>query len=425
MGSSRNFPHWILACVDAQAKNNTRSPELFKKWAALSAVAGALGRKCWYEAGSFQVGSNLYIALVGPSRSGKGLALALPFKHCFDRLAISLADDPEDPHTSDHYKVYDLIDPLRMIADHITPQKLSELMARRSRPDLYLSKPFEGPRGIFHDSSVTMLTEEFGTFISAEDKYNQAFLTELWDCKKQQDDNLVTRGRRLIRGPCLNWIACAVPTEFAGCLPRGSAEQGLLPRFIVVHYDGPPRPLALKSDPFDPHRVDDLTADLAEISQLRGPFDWASKDDYDKAAAWVDAGMNPCPSEPGLAGYVGNRMSHLIKMSMAISAAKRSTRKIHIEDWEEAKAMLFEAEATMPKVVQLFGMSEVGKTTSQLSDFVATLFRDGAAIPQATFRRMVMRVARTADEARKIPIAMVEAGLIKFSGDKVLPGPNV
>ena len=60
--AGRHFSNWIEACVHAVP--NTPIPEVFRRWAAISAVAGAMGRRCWYDFGAFTVSTNMYIILV-------------------------------------------------------------------------------------------------------------------------------------------------------------------------------------------------------------------------------------------------------------------------------------------------------------------------------------------------------------------------
>src|SRR5690349_7851374 len=46
--------------------NESRSPEEYHRWVALSMIAGALRRKVHYQMGYFIFYPNLYVVLVGP-----------------------------------------------------------------------------------------------------------------------------------------------------------------------------------------------------------------------------------------------------------------------------------------------------------------------------------------------------------------------
>ena len=88
----RNYPDWIDAC--ASAAQGSITPPIFRKWAALSAIAGALGRRCWYDAGEYKVRPNLYTVLVAPPGFGKSVGLILPYDKVFRKLTEPLIGRP-------------------------------------------------------------------------------------------------------------------------------------------------------------------------------------------------------------------------------------------------------------------------------------------------------------------------------------------
>src|SRR5687767_15141767 len=64
MSSNRILEDWIHGYL--VYTYNQESPESFHIWVALSNIAGALGRKVWFDMGYFNVYPNLYAVLVAP-----------------------------------------------------------------------------------------------------------------------------------------------------------------------------------------------------------------------------------------------------------------------------------------------------------------------------------------------------------------------
>ena len=74
MGIDGKGKSWIELFVEQTAE--TASPPIFRKWAAISAVAGAMERKSWIVTRGTPLYPNLYIILIGPPGVGKSIILA-------------------------------------------------------------------------------------------------------------------------------------------------------------------------------------------------------------------------------------------------------------------------------------------------------------------------------------------------------------
>ena len=66
---SRVLPDWIDGYLDYTA--NTEPKASYRRWAAISAVAAALQRKCYLVIGSETFYPNLYVILTGPPAARK------------------------------------------------------------------------------------------------------------------------------------------------------------------------------------------------------------------------------------------------------------------------------------------------------------------------------------------------------------------
>ena len=71
--ATRKHPCWISSFLEYTA--NLPSPERFRKWAAISAIAGTLERRCWIRTGAGKLFPNMFIMLVAPPGVGKDFAI--------------------------------------------------------------------------------------------------------------------------------------------------------------------------------------------------------------------------------------------------------------------------------------------------------------------------------------------------------------
>lgn len=413
----RSYDDWVEACVEAQS--DTEIPEEFRRWAATSAVAGALGRKVWYDFGPFKVHPNMFVVLVGPPGGGKSLSLILPFDKIYSQLSTPIGTQRGSENFNNRLFAYNMEEtPLHLIADRITPEKLIVDLTRSYRADLSMPQLSSGvPWG---QSACTLLTSEFGAFMSRDDHLLQIALTDLWDCRSEFTYRTKTAGEYIVKAPFLNWIAGATPHQLVENLPENARSQGLLSRMIIVYNEANRRTEDIFYGSVDEYEVENLTKGLAEISRLRGQFS-IDRDFREDLREEVRAGVCPRPTDPNLAEYNQRRLSHLIKLAMVRAAARRTDRKIYREDWEAAKLQLMQAEEKMPAALALFGQKQAGRVSSDLTVHLRDALIEGGkrGMPITNFKREIMRRVNTPAEIEATFKAMQEAGLIKVEGNMV------
>ena len=188
---ARNYTDYTQACVDAV--KNSPIPKPFAKWTALSSVAGALGRRVWFPMPNYDIGSNLFVILIASPGRNKSVSLILPFTKVFNRLTTPVGTQEEDHNFNSGLDEYGLRKlPLYLIQDRITPEKLAVDMTKITRPDLRLSTLRDNEP--FQDSSLTLVTSEFGTFMGRSERYLQMFMTDMWDSKESYSHKTKTAG---------------------------------------------------------------------------------------------------------------------------------------------------------------------------------------------------------------------------------------
>ena len=415
---SRNYTDFIQASADAI--KGSPIPKPFAQWSALSAVAGAMGRRVWYSMANYDIRSNNFIVLIAPPGRNKSLSLILPFTKVFSRLTTPVGTTEDDQNFNSGLDQYGLRNyPLYVVQDRITPEKLAVDMTKITRLDLRLSTPAMDE---FYDSSVTLVTSEFGTFMGRHERYLQMFMTDMWDSKAEYSHKTKTSGEYIIKGPCLNWLACATPEQFVDNLPEDARSQGLLSRMLPIYYDGDRIPQSLVQERVSDNTVNNLREDLADIAKMYGPMTF-DEDAFKIVDEDIKAGIPPEPTDNHLSEYVQRRVSHFIKIAIAVSASRRSTRKIMLEDWEFTKELLFAAEKQMPKALEGFGMGRTGRIAHDMVTWLhGTLFNNGRShMLMKLFKRELLRKVPNPGELEQTIKAMEDSGYIKVEGNVVFP----
>ena len=415
---SRNYTDFIQASADAI--KGSPIPKPFAQWSALSAVAGAMGRRVWYSMANYDIISNNFIVLIAPPGRNKSVSLILPFTKVFSRLTTPVGTTEDDQNFNSGLDQYGLRNyPLYVVQDRITPEKLAVDMTKITRLDLRLSTPAMDE---FYDSSVTLVTSEFGTFMGRHERYLQMFMTDMWDSKTEYSHKTKTSGEYIIKGPCLNWLACATPEQFVDNLPEDARSQGLLSRMLPIYYDGDRIPQSLVQERVSDNTVNNLREDLADIAKMYGPMTF-DEDAFKIVDEDIKAGIPPEPTDNHLSEYVQRRVSHFIKIAIAVSASRRSTRKIMLEDWEFTKELLFAAEKQMPKALEGFGMGRTGRIAHDMVTWLhGTLFNNGRShMLLKLFKRELLRKIPNPGELEQTIKAMEDSGYIKVEGNVVFP----
>jgi hypothetical protein len=416
---ARNYTDYVEACVDAI--KNSPIPKPFAQWTALSSVAGALGRRVWFPMPNYDIGSNLFIILIAAPGRNKSVSLILPFTKVFNRLTTPVGTKEEDHNFNSGLDQYGLRKfPLYLIQDRITPEKLAVDMTKITRPDLRLSTLRENAP--FQDSSLTLVTSEFGTFMTRNERYLQFFLTDMWDSKEAYSHKTKTAGEYIIEGPCLNWVACATPEQFVDNLPEDARSQGLLSRILPVFYEGERIPQDLTQKVISDNTIDNLRNDLGTIAKMYGPMKF-DDDAFEEANEDIYNNIQPEPIDPHLSEYCQRRISHFLKVAVSVSASRRSTRKIMKEDWATTKEIMFEMEKNMPKALEGFGMARTGRIVHDMKAWMETTMalKKRRHVRLGSFRQEVIKKIANPGEMDQTIRAMVDSGYIKVEGNMVFP----
>lgn len=356
---SRNFPDWIAAYLDYAAV--TEAPRSMHFWTAVSCVAGVLRRRVWLDMKKFVWYPSMYIIFVAPP--------GVVSKSTTVDIGMELLKS---------------IPGIKFGPDVVTWQALAVAFAEAG-------EEFEYEGSFYPMSPITLAASELGCLIDPQDRAMINFYIELWDGRKGIEKVTKGSGSDSINAPWVNMIGCTTPHWIADNMPLAIVGGGFTSRCIFIYHQTKERFIPFVDEvvnEYDQALKSKLVQDLEHIATtMAGPFtiEPAARDWYRPLyeAFWKDS--NSRLGDTLLEGYAARKQTHLFKLAMILSAAKRDTRNITLEDLQLAMTMLEDIEPTMNKV-----FSNIGKTEESLQmDKLITIIKARGKLPYDEAYRIV------------------------------------
>lgn len=367
---------WLGDYIEYTKK--TESPEVFHIWSAISAIAGALGRKCYVDRGFFTTYPNQYIILVASSAlCKKGTAVEIA-------LGIYNKAMPKYPATDRKPSMQKLIQNLELVR-----QKLGYSFC-------YL-----------YNSELSTL---FGRGAVNTDLMD--FITAQYTCPDAWLYETASRGEEWVKECYLNFIGCTTPSDLAE-MPASLVGGGLAGRILFIFSETPREPIHNPMKHYTPNIAkmkDNLIHDLKDINLIQKPFTLTKEADqvhqylYEENFRKKDYDFRLLP-------YQGRKGEHLISLGMIISASRSSDAIIDEHDINTANAFLAGMEST---VIDAFtGLGHEGET-KHIDQVLKIIKRHNGPIPYSLLLKKMFRYAN-ANSLQELLGTLMEANVIKFN----------
>lgn len=344
----------------------TESPRLFHIWSALSGIASCLGRRVYIPFGDDVIFPNLYTLLVGPPAVKKSSAMGRVKKLLQESTSIRFApDDTSGKHqglmvamvgkkSEEHEKAFE---EFRLASDTAA----TTLMNGASAMDKFLEMELDTK-----DAEVmTVMADEFSSFIGVNNTEMLTFLTRMWQGGDYKYS--LTKSELSLEKPLLNIIGCTTPTALAKALPAEAVGQGFMSRVIMVYsytkYKRLPRPSVADQ------RLKKILLEMYSIiyNSFEGEITltdeaWKVYEDelYDKQLKFND---------PRFLHYKDRRHIHLLKLA-ALLAISRLSMQVSLKDLKEADFILEITEAGMPDALGEYGLSPLANAKQKMADLI-------------------------------------------------------
>lgn len=371
------------------------SPRLFRKWAAITAVAGALERKVWVRPYPNKVTyPNIYVALVGPPGTGKTVV------------------------TSEVWTLWDALTNGTVSGHHVAPSSVSKasLIDALAKAERKIIRPMDNP-SVISFNSLQIACDELGVLIPAYENDFMNVLTAIYDNNPYSETRRTRDLNIQIRAPQLNIIAGTTPSYLNAIMPEGAWEQGFISRMFLIYSGDTHQPELFSEGVDNTAKHKRLEAGLTKISKLYGMMKFTPE----AAAAiksWVANRCQPAPTHPRLNNYNTRRILHMLKLCMISSAASSEDLTITLEHYVEAHDWLVEAEGVMEDIFKSMRSGGDSRIIEECWHFAYTVWmKDKKPIPE--FRLITFLQERAPAHAIPRILEVMERGRIlekKFMG---------
>lgn len=324
---------WLEAYLAYTAESE--SPEEYHLWVGISAIAGALRRRVFFDMGYFLLYPNMYIVLVGPAgRCKKSTAM---------RIGRGLLSE---------------VPGLEFTTDSVTRERLIQ----------DLSQAFKDGQ-----SAMTAYSSEFASLLTSSGMDMVIFLTDIFDSPTEWSHKTKAGGTNKIKSPFLNLMAATTPDWISKAMPLDTVGIGLTSRIVFVHADTPRIKPAFPTLTEAQKTLNKMLAnDLTAISEISGEYklDAEAKKMYED---WYIARVeDPNTSgDPRLSGYFERKPMHLLKLAMIVAASSRDETLIHPPDLINALALFEKVEVRMPKVFAGVGKNPINADKEEVYNALA------------------------------------------------------
>lgn len=372
------------------------SPDIFRLWSGIAALAGALERRVWIETARSKLYPNLYTLLVAPPGVGKSQAIS---------------------HVTElWYATKDL----HVAPDNVTKPALIDAIQASSRK-LVLSET-----GLMEFHSLLVSSSEFGVLVPAHDLEFLNTLNHIYDCPRNYRENRRSMGDNQvdITNPQLNILGGTQPAYLANLLPEEAWGMGFTARVIMVYSSRAINvPLFSTQEP----RTTEfgyLIRRMREISKQFGAMDF-TEEAKAEIERWANEGCQPVPTHSKLANYTSRRILHSLKLSI-ISAVSSQHSVIELSDFDRGRSWLLAAEQTMPDIFrEMVGKSDV-QVIDELHFFCWQLWvKDKRPVHQARIVHFLQHRVPSDKVLRLIDIAVKANILDQIAGtDTYIPRPK-
>lgn len=377
---ARSIPgSWLDAYLVYTAESE--SPEEYHLWTGISAIAGALRRRVFFDMGYFILYPNMYIVLVGPAgRCKKSTAMRV------GRQMLSGVPG------------------LEFTTDSVTRERLIQ----------DLSQAFKDGQ-----SAMTAYSSEFASLLTSSGMDMVVFLTDIFDCPSEWSHKTKSGGTNKIKFPFLNLEGATTPDWISKAMPLDTVGIGLTSRIIFVYQDTP-----RIRDPFPKLSPEQkvlgtmLIEDLGKIADIAGEY-YLTDEAKEIYTEWYKARTEtPNPTgDPRLNGYFERKPMHLLKLAMIVSASKKDETLITAEDLVDAMKLFDRVEIRMPQVFASVGKNPINADKEEV---LATIKAHPEGLPLSYLLDKFSHALRK-DELWEVLDTLFVIGRIRTDGKKWFP----
>jgi hypothetical protein len=365
------------------------SPRIFRQWAAICTLAGALERRVHIVSAGKTLFPNMYVLLVGTPGVGKTQVIE---------------------HVNDLWHVFT---ELHVAPHDVTKAALIDCLAQAS------SRRVLGESELLEYNSLLVAADEFGVLVPSHDLEFLSTLNRIFDNPPQHRQNRRGLQQQVdITNPQLNIVGGVQPAYLANLLPEEAWSMGFMSRVIMV-FSGEKVKFKLNLRSKTALRGNAVVRDVLisktqKVLGLYGRLDWTEEAE-NAVEKWNESGLEPVPEHSKMEHYNQRRLLHVLKLCI-ISAVSRSSFVIDAIDFNRARDWLFEVEQFMPDVFREMVQRSDRQVIDELHWYAWKLWvKEKQPIHEARLFEF-LRIRAPSDKIPRILDIAVRAGMFENLG---------
>jgi len=318
----RKCDNWLKSWLEYSSA--WEAPERFRLWSGIAAISAVMQRKLFTFVKGQRLYANTYILLIGAPGSGKGNAMKY--------LAEWLKDLDGEL--------------FRIAPDGITK--------RAFYISLEGAKQLPGGDLSLEQHSMTAFVEELGVFLQPGDNDFIYSLCRVFDCPSKFHYKTAHAGENFAVNASFSMLSACTPKALKDIFTSDAMELGISARTMIIFADDKVDIEIFGKRTSDEKLEKDLKYDLTRMLNITGEYTF--DDEAAKALiSWSRTNFGPQPKDPRFEHYNSRRFIEIIKLIMIFSLSKRDEPIILIDEVNEVKSIILEAERYMPRAIETLG----------------------------------------------------------------------
>ena len=361
------------------------SPEIFRKWAAITTLSGALEKRVWTMTKAGPQFANLYVMLVAPPGVGKSQAI---------NPAEQLLKATKKYHIA---------------PNSVTAASFIDALVKAHRTVLLPDNK------ILQYHNIFVFAAELGVFLNTHDLNFLSIINELFDHK---DSYREERRHSLkepieIPRPMTTLLVGSQPGFLATLLPDAAWTMGWTSRMLMVYSSTAPDVPLFGEYKNQDKTMSGLVKKLDEVADYYGEMKW-DQSAIAEMERWRKDKWAPVPDHPKLANYLPRRGTiFMVKLAMIAAMSRGETLAIRMQDVERARGWLLEIESLMPCIFRDMIMRSDDQVIEEVFQYSFEIYLKHRT-PLASAQILRFLAQRTpAEKAERILSLMEKSGIFE------------
>ena len=361
------------------------SPEIFRKWAAITTLSGALEKRVWTMTKAGPQFANLYVMLVAPPGVGKSQAI---------NPAEQLLKSTKKYHIA---------------PNSVTAASFIDALVKAHRTVLLPDNK------ILQYHHIFVFAAELGVFLNTHDLNFLSIINELFDHK---DSYREERRHSLkepieIPRPMTTLLVGSQPGFLATLLPDAAWTMGWTSRMLMVYSSTAPDVPLFGEYKNQDKIMSGLVKKLDDVADYYGEMKW-DQSAIAEMERWRKDKWAPIPDHPKLANYLPRRGTiFMVKLAMIAAMSRGETLAIRLQDVERARGWLLEIEALMPCIFRDMIMRSDDQVIEEVFQYSFEIYLKHRT-PLASAQILRFLAQRTpAEKAERILSLMEKSGIFE------------